>query len=37
MMLLVWTKNRNPQPKNHFRVQTRRLSNPFEPLNSSIA
>jgi len=26
----------NPQPKNFFRVQTRRLADPFERLNSSL-
>jgi len=26
----------NPQPKNFFRVQTRRLAWSFEPLNSSL-
>jgi len=31
------TKKCNPQPKNFFRVQTRRLANPFERLNSSLA
>jgi len=25
------------QPKNFFRVQARRLADPFEPLNSSLA
>jgi len=25
------------QPKNFFRVQSTRLANPFEPLNSSLA
>ena len=29
-------KIRNPQPKNFFWVQTRRLSDTFEPLNSSL-
>jgi len=29
----IWT----PQPKKFFRVQTRRLADPFEPLNSSLA
>jgi len=28
------TKN---QPKNFFQVQSTRLANPFEPLNSSLA
>jgi len=31
------TKNPHPQPKNFFRVQSTRLANPFEPLNSSLA
>jgi len=37
---LVTSLTKNPQPptKNFFfRVQTRRLSDPFEPLNSSLA
>ena len=28
---------RNPQPKNIFLSATRRLANPFKPLNSSLA
>jgi len=31
------TKNLQTQPKKFFRVQTRILSNPFQPLNSSLA
>jgi len=31
------TKNPQPPPKKFFKVQSRRLSNPFEPLNSSLA
>jgi len=31
------TKNPQPQPKKYFQVQTRRLADPFEHLNSSIA
>jgi len=31
------TKICNPQPKKFFQVQTRRLADAFEPLNSSIA
>jgi len=31
------TKNLQPQPKIFFWVQTRRLGDPFEPLNSSLA
>jgi len=31
------TKNPHPQPKNFFRVQSTRLADPFEPLNSSLA
>jgi len=31
------TKNPQPQPKNFFQVLTRRLADPFEPLNSSLA
>jgi len=30
-------KIRNPQHKNFFRAQSRKLSDPFEPLNSSPA
>ena len=29
-------KIRNPQPKNFFQVQSTRLANPFEFLNSSL-
>jgi len=39
-LLHLWRhsqKIRNSQPINFFRVQTRRLANPFEPLNSSLA
>ena len=28
---------RNPQPKSFFRVQSIRLADPFQPLNSSLA
>ena len=31
------TKNSHPQAKNFFRVQSTRLADPFEPLNSSLA
>jgi len=31
------TKNPHLPAKNYFRVQTRRLDDPFEPLNSSLA
>jgi len=31
------TKNPQPEPKIFFRVQSRRLTDPFEPLNSSPA
>jgi len=31
------TKNQHPQPKNFFWVQSRRLSDLFEPSNSSLA
>jgi len=31
------TKNPQPQPKIFFRVQSTRLADPFEPLNSSLA
>jgi len=30
------TKNLHPQPKIFFRVQSARLADPFEPLNSSL-
>jgi len=30
------TKNPHPQTKKFFRVQSTRLANPFEPLNSSL-
>jgi len=30
-------KTRNPQAKNFFRLQSTRLADPFEPLNSSLA
>jgi len=39
-LLHLWRhsqKIRNRQPKNVFQVQTRRLANLFEPLNSSLA
>jgi len=35
--LLMTSLTKNPQPKIFFRVQTRRLADPFEPLNSSLA
>jgi len=28
---------RNPNQKNFFRVQTRKVADPFEPLSSSLA
>jgi len=31
------TKNPHPQAKFFFRVQSTRLANPFEPLNSFLA
>jgi len=31
------TKNPQPPTKNFFRVQNRRLADPFESLNSSLA
>jgi len=31
------TKNPHSQPKKFFRVQSTRLADPFEPLNSSLA
>jgi len=30
-------KNLHPQPKKFFRVQSTRLADTFEPLNSSLA
>ena len=38
-LLHLWCQSQkicNPNQKNVFRVQTRRLANPFEPLNSSL-
>jgi len=38
-LLHLWChsqKIRNPQPKNFFQVQTRRLAESFENLNSSL-
>jgi len=31
------TKSLHPSTKKFFQVQTTRLANPFEPLNSSLA
>jgi len=31
------TKNPHPPTKNFFQVQSTRLADPFEPLNSSLA
>jgi len=36
-LMVSLTKNPHPPSKKFFRVQTRRLANPFEPLNSSLA
>jgi len=36
-LMMSLTKNPHPQPQNFFRVQSRRLADPFEPLNSSLA
>jgi len=39
-LLYLWCHSQkicNPQPKTFFRVQTRKLTNIFEPLNSSLA
>jgi len=36
LLMTSLTKNLYPQPKNFFRVQSRRLSDPFELLNSSL-
>jgi len=35
--MMSLTEIRIPQAKNFFRVQTRKLVDPFEPLNSSLA
>jgi len=34
--MMSLTKNPHPQPKNFFRVQTRRFAAYFKPLNSSL-
>jgi len=34
--MMSLTKIHPPEPKNFFRVQTRRLADLFEPLNSSL-
>jgi len=39
-LLNLWRQSqtiRTPQPKIFFRVQSTRLADPFEPLNSSLA
>jgi len=36
-LMMSSQKIRTPQPKNFFRVQSARLADPFEPLNSSSA
>ena len=39
-LLHLWRQSQkicNPQPKNFFQVQSTRLADPFEPLNSSLA
>jgi len=39
-LLHLWRQSqkiRTPEPKNFFRVQSTRLADPFEPLNSSLA
>jgi len=36
-LMMSVTKNPHPPTKRFFRVQSKRLSNPFEPLNSSLA
>jgi len=32
-----FTKNLQPTTKNFFQVQSKRLADPFEPVNSSLA
>jgi len=39
-LLHLWRHSQkicNPQPKNFFQVQSRRLYDPFQPLNRSLA
>jgi len=36
-IMMSVTKNPQPLPKIFFRVQSTRLADPFEPLNSSLA
>jgi len=36
-LMMSVTKNPLPLTKNFFRVQSTRLADPFEPLNSSLA
>jgi len=39
-LLYLWRQSQKihtPQPKNIFRVQSKRLADPFKPLNSSLA
>jgi len=36
LLMTSVTKNPHPQPKIFFRVQSTRLADPFEPLNSSL-
>jgi len=36
-LMMSVTKNPHPPTKNFFRVQSTRLADPFEPLNSSSA
>jgi len=35
--MMSLTKNPHSHPRNFFRVQSKRLADPFEPLNSSQA
>jgi len=37
LMTLLTKKSARPNPKYFLRVQSRRLSDPFEPLSSSLA
>jgi len=37
LLMMSVTKNLHPQPKIFFRVQSTRLADPFDPLNSSLA
>jgi len=36
LVMMSLTKNLHPQPKNFFRVQTRRLADQFDTLRASV-